>query len=112
MAKKIIQEDKQNTQNPTNNFSAENIDMSKPEYTNCNFYMIENAFFGAQNPFMQKQNIDMSQNQQNKEEVEIIKKKMTDYISSMTGFSPEMIERVIDHAEQFMRDNFTDDSLI
>ena len=37
---------------------------------------------------------------------------MTDYISSMTGFSPEMIERVIDHAEQFMKDNFSDDNLI
>ena len=74
MSKKIIQEEKQIPLNPTNNFSAKNIDMSKPEYTNCNFYTIENAFFGAQNPFMQKQNIDMQQNQ-NKEEIEIIRKK-------------------------------------
>lgn len=111
MAKKVVKPEQH--QNPVNNFSAEKIDMNKPEYTNCAIYTIQNAYFG-QHPFLnqqnlvnvQKQNVEEKEDEKNEE---IIRKKMTDYIASVTGFSPEMVERVIDCAEQFMRDNFTDD---
>jgi hypothetical protein len=86
--------------NSSSEITGEHVDASNPVYNNCIFYQIDQAI--VPQPGMNQQ-IMMPNNKMTEEMVEIMNKKLIDYISSMTGFSPEMVERVLDHAEEFMR---------
>lgn len=88
---------------------GENIDASNPVYNNCVFYQIDSASFGTdgfQQNKMNNKNVQGMSAEQQEKEVEKIRGQMVDYICGITGFSPEMVERVLDQAETFMKNQF------
>ena len=83
---------------------AEQVDASSPVYQNCVFHQIDTAFIG--DPKMVAGLKPGPHMQATEEQVDAVKKQMIDYISAATGFSPEMIERVLQQAEDFMKNRF------
>ena len=82
--------------------TAENIDDSQPVYNNCLFYQIDTAFVG--DPRLIPGNAKMKQvGNISEQEVEELKKQMVDYIANVTTFSPEIVERVLFQAEEFIK---------
>jgi len=100
--KKTRQNKKPVDANEIKEIQAENVDASSSQYSGCMFYNIDTAFIG--DPRMMLQGVKMKGNS----EIDSgeVKKQMIDYISTTTGFSPEMIERCLSSAEEFMKNNF------
>ena len=84
--------------------NAEQVDASIPVYNHCVFNNIDTAFIG--DPKMMNGLKQGTHSQTTEEQVDAVKKQMMDYITSMTGFSPEIIERVLYNAEEFMKNRF------
>lgn len=88
----------------TKEIHADQVDASSPLYQNCVFNQIDTAFIG--DPKMMSGIKTVGQSQASEEQVDVVKKQMVDYISSTTSFSPEMVERVLEQAENFMKNRF------
>jgi hypothetical protein len=82
--------------------NGENIDASTPNYNNCTFLYIEN--FVSAMPV--HPNAILSQQQMTPEQHEQAKREIIDYIQTTTNFSPELIERVLDCVEDYLRTKF------
>jgi hypothetical protein len=84
------------------------VENSKTEYQNCVVYKIENATFGMPMGMQMLPGQAPSQTGVLPDDnaVEQLQKKMIDHISVVTGFSTELVERVIQEANEFMDRNF------
>ncbi len=67
---------------------AQSIDASCPTYTNCTFFNIDNMSTQSQD---KTKSIDVNER----------KKQIIDYVATTTGFSEELVERVIDTIELY-----------
>jgi len=107
--KKVVEEVKKPI-GPNSEIVGDNVDASNPVYNNCVFYQIDSAMFGAMmKPQMMQHGI--SQNVKD-EEIEALHKKLVEYVSLKTNFSMEMIERVLEQAEDFMNEQLGGGDLI
>ncbi len=89
----------------TESYTAETIDSSEPVYNNCIFNNIDTAFIGDPKMMLAGAKTGHTERMPNVDPEEV-KKQMVQYIESITNFSPEIIERVLSQAEEFMRGKY------
>ena len=89
----------------TESYTAEQIDSSEPVYNHCVFNNIDTAFIGDPKMMLAGAKTGRTEQMSNIDPEEV-KKQMVQYIESVTNFSPEIIERCLSMAEQYMRDHF------
>ena len=66
-------------------------------YNNCTFYQIDSANIIGNKPV----HTNVSE-----EEVKDVQMKIVQFVSQSTGYPQEMVERILEQAEKFMRDNY------
>lgn len=80
-----------------NDINAENIDNANHTYNNCVFYQIESANVVNNKPIP----VNVSE-----EDIKQVQLKIIQFVSESTGYPQEMVERILEQAERFMRDNY------